>query len=140
MIFINENLLIPENELEFTASRSSGPGGQHVNTSSTRITLRFDIAGSPSLTDHQKKMLMNRLSSRISKKGELILDSQETRSQAENRDRVIARFARLLQNALRRRPVRKRTRPTRAKKEQRLQNKKIHARKKKMRRPPSTHE
>ncbi|MFW6235630.1 MAG: peptide chain release factor-like protein, partial [Desulfovibrionales bacterium] len=64
MISITPYLSIPENELEYTASRSSGPGGQHVNKTSTKITLRFDIAGSPSLSPRQKVLLLDSLRNR----------------------------------------------------------------------------
>ncbi|MFP4316778.1 MAG: alternative ribosome rescue aminoacyl-tRNA hydrolase ArfB [Desulfovibrionales bacterium] len=140
MISITPYLSIPENELEYTASRSSGPGGQHVNKTSTKITLRFDIAGSPSLSPRQKVLLLDSLRNRLTRAGVLIISSQETRSQTDNREIATARFVRILQRALKRKPVRKKTRPTRAGKERRIQSKKIQAEKKKLRKDPASRE
>jgi ribosome-associated protein len=107
MIHITDQLSIPEDELSFTASRSSGPGGQHVNKASTRVTLRFDLANSPSLNPEQKKLLQERLPTRISKQGVLRVASQKTRSQATNRKLAVERFVELLQQSLETTPERK---------------------------------
>ena len=124
MIRITDQVLIPEDEISFTASRSSGPGGQHVNKASTRVTLRFDLANSPSLTPEQKKLLLEQLATRISKQGVLRVVSQKTRSQALNREIALERFVELLQQALELRPKRKVTKPRAAAKEKRLAHKK----------------
>lgn len=109
MLTINEQVSIPEDELNFTASASSGPGGQHVNKVSTRITLWFDVANSPSFSREQKDLVMRRLGSRIGKDGVLRVISQQTRSQAANRELAVKRFMELMQAALRRIPARKKS-------------------------------
>ena len=123
MININDQLSIPQDELSFTASRSSGPGGQHVNKVSTRVTLRFDVVNSPSLTLDQKELILTRLATRISKEGVLRVVSQKTRSQAANRELALERFVRLLQEALEKRPERKPTKVPAAAKQKRLTDK-----------------
>lgn len=133
MIRINERLEIPEAELDFSASRGGGPGGQHVNKVASRVTLSFDVAGSPSLSDSQRARLLDRLSSRLTKEGVLQLSSHSSRSQAANRDEVVQRFAELLRNGLKRRKRRRATRPTRGSKERRLRAKKQRAETKKKR-------
>jgi ribosome-associated protein len=124
MIRITDQLSIPQEELKFTASRSSGPGGQHVNKASTRVTLRFDLANSPSLSPDQKQLLLERLQTRISKLGVLRVVSQKTRSQAANREVALERFVELLQQALELRPGRKLIKVPSAAKEKRLAHKK----------------
>lgn len=115
MVQITDTLFIDDDELHFTASGSSGPGGQHVNKVSTRMTLRFDVAGSPGLTSDQKERIMNRLSTRINKNGVLMVVSQQHRSQSANRELALERFVGLLREALSTTPPRKRTRvPLRA--------------------------
>jgi ribosome-associated protein len=124
MIRITDQLSIPQGELSFTASRSSGPGGQHVNKVSTRVTLRFDVANSPSLTPEQKERIFARLATRISKQGVLRVVSQKTRSQAANRELALERFVQLLQEALIQRPERKPTKVPSAAKQKRVDEKK----------------
>jgi ribosome-associated protein len=99
-IIIKKGLSIPEEELTFTASRSSGPGGQNVNKVSTRVTLWFDVAGSPSLSEADKNRLLDRLAARINKEGRLYLTARESRSQAHNRELARQRFIGLLREAL----------------------------------------
>lgn len=123
-IYINETLLIPVSELEFQFSRSSGPGGQNVNRTSTQVELYFDVVQSSSLSSEQKQRVLEALRSHIDKDGVLHLTSQETRSQVRNRELVIARFTELLRQALRPRKKRKPTKPTKAAKEERLKEKK----------------
>lgn len=101
---------IPEEELRFKASRSSGPGGQHVNKVSSRVTLLFDLAGTPSLSAEQKRRVFRRLAARITKEGLLRVVSQRHRSQAANRREVVERFVGLMRDAVR--PVRHRRRTT----------------------------
>ena len=135
---INARVSIPLSELSFRASRSGGPGGQHVNTSSTRIELWWDLAASPSLDDESRARVTSRLASRLVDEGRLLrLVSSGSRSQAQNRAEVIERFRSVLAAALREVKPRKRTRPTRASKEQRLQGKKRRGETKRQRRPPS---
>ena len=124
MIRITEQLSIPQEEFKFTASRSSGPGGQHVNKASTRVTLRFDLANSPSLSPDQKQLLLERLPTRINKLGVLRVVSQKTRSQAANRELALERFVELLQQALELRPRRKPIKVPSSAKEKRIAYKK----------------
>lgn len=131
---INSELAIPLAEFSFRTSRSSGPGGQHAQKSSTRVELLFDVANSPSLTDAQRTRLLERLASYIDTAGVLHLVSQSERSQLRNKEEVIARFQTLMRKALRRRKRRKPTRPTRASREQRLKKKKRRGETKKLRR------
>lgn len=121
-------------EFVFSASRSSGPGGQHVNKVSTRMELRFDVAASNLLSEEEKQLVLEKLASRITTAGELIIVSQSERSQLQNKDKVIEKFYALLIRALT--PVKKRTRtrPTRASVEERLDDKRKVAEKKDRRR------
>jgi ribosome-associated protein len=109
MILVTDRLAIAVEELTFTASRSSGPGGQNVNKLSTRVTLQFDVLRSPSLTEEQKGRIIAKLKSRISKDGLLRVSCQQTRSQAANRDRAVERFVELLRLALTRKRPRRTT-------------------------------
>jgi len=124
MIRINDELSIPKEELQFTASRSSGPGGQHVNKVSTRMTLRFDVVNSPSLTADQKSRILEKLATRINNAGVLRVVSQQTRSQKANRDAALERFVALLQQALEQMVERKPTKAPPAAKQKRLDEKK----------------
>ena len=133
LINVSNRLSIPEDELEFTHSRSSGPGGQNVNKVSTRVTLRFDVAHSPSLSEEEKRHLFQRLSTRINKKGVLWIAAQQSRSQSANRDLALARFAAMLREALKRPRRRIKTRIPRPVKEQRLAEKKHRSRLKEQR-------
>lgn len=100
MLVITSNLSIPERELQFRASRSSGPGGQHVNKVNTRMTLHFDIRNSPSLTAVQKYRVSQKLKTRINKDGIFSLYAHRSRSQAMNRADLLDKFCRLLREAL----------------------------------------
>ena len=138
---INDRVSIPLGELSFSASRSGGPGGQHVNTSSTRIELWWDLAASPSLDDESRARVASRLASRLVDDGRLLrLVSSGSRSQAQNRADVIERFRSVLSAALREVKPRKRTRPTKASKEQRLQGKRHRGETKRQRRRPPSHD
>jgi ribosome-associated protein len=130
---INPTLSIPHAELTFRATRSGGPGGQHVNTSATRVELRWDVGASASLDDVQRARLLDRLSGRIDSRGVLRLVESGSRSQHKNREAATARFVELLQAALRRRTPRRKTRPPRSSRESRLREKKQRAETKKMR-------
>ncbi len=136
MIAITPELAIPDGELTFTASRSGGPGGQNVNKVSTKVTLAFDVAGSPSLSLDQREHILERLATRISRDGVLQVVSQRHRSQAANREAVVRRFVELLRLALAEESPRVPTRPTRVAKERRVTSKKLRARIKRSRRRP----
>ena len=124
VIVVNETLTIPESELAFSASRSGGPGGQNVNKVSSRVTLTFDVANSPSLSHDQRRLILARLKTRINKDGVLRVISQRTRSQEMNRDDAVARFTELMQIALRKETVRVKTRVPAAARDRRLDEKK----------------
>jgi ribosome-associated protein len=124
MIQVNDRLNIPEEELSFAASRGGGPGGQHVNKVASRITLRFDVANSPSLSDDQRQRLLSTLAPRLTRDGVLMLSSHESRSQVANREEVMRRFAQLLREGLVRPKKRRPTRPTRGSRERRIESKK----------------
>lgn len=129
--FIQQRLL---SEVKFNTSRSSGPGGQNVNKVNTKVELRFNIGESVFLAENQKALLLARLKNRINGKGELVLVSEEERSQMKNKIIVINKFFRLIESSLTLQKRRKPTKPTRASVEKRLQSKKKHADKKSQRR------
>ena len=130
---INDSLWIPRAELTYRATRSGGPGGQHVNTSSSRVELAWDVDGSPSLTDEQRALIKAKLANRINSEGVMLLSGSEQRSQHQNKESVTARFAQLVAQALIIPKARKKTRPSRAAKEARLQEKKKRSETKRMR-------
>ena len=105
---------IPLDELTFRASRASGPGGQHVNKTSSRVTLFFHIDGSPSLDDDQKRRLHDKLSTRIRKDGVLWMSAQTSPSQHVNRRILIERFIALLAGALHEQRERRPSKPKRS--------------------------
>ena len=111
------------NELHFSASRSSGPGGQNVNKVSSKVELRFHVASSVLLSDAEKEMITEKLATRINAAGELILVSQAERSQLKNKERVTEKFYLLVSRALTPRKKRKATKPSAASREERLETK-----------------
>ena len=123
-----------DKELRFATSRSGGPGGQNVNKVETRVELSFDIEKSEILTDTQKQQVHLKLSSRISKEGVLKIAVNSERSQLRNKQIALERFYVMLVECFKRRKKRVPTKPSRASKEKRLQNKKIHSEKKVRRR------
>jgi ribosome-associated protein len=124
---INDRVAIPEDELVFTASRSGGPGGQHVNKVSSRVTLRFDLDASPSLTAEQKRRVRRRLATRVSRDGVLRVVCGRHRSQIANRREATERFAELVRQALRRARRRRKTTVPTASKRRRLEAKRRRA-------------
>ena len=126
-LIINEHVTIPDSELEYTASRSSGPGGQHVNTTDSRIQLRWNLVESVALTDAQRARLQRALGSRLTESGDLLLACDTNRSQRRNREEVAQRLAALVREALIPPKPRRKTRPTKASREKRLQEKKHRA-------------
>ena len=127
-ITVNSDLAIPRAELDYRATRAGGPGGQHVNTSSTKVELLWDVAKSPSITDEQRDLVMQKLRKRIGEDGILRLTSSTSRSQHQNKEDVTERFARMLADALRVPKRRKKTKMPRAVKEARLKAKKNRSR------------
>jgi ribosome-associated protein len=128
MLRVNDALAIPRAELEYRATRAGGPGGQHVNTSSTRIELTWNVQASPALSEPQRERIMEKLSSRIDGDGVLRIVAAGSRSQHQNRAAATERLAEAVERALRTPKPRKRTRTPRAAKEARLQEKKRRSR------------
>jgi ribosome-associated protein len=124
------------NELHFSASRSSGPGGQNVNKVNTKVELRFHIPSSALLSDDEKALLMEKLAKKINSEGELILVVQTERSQIRNKEKVFEKFYTLVTRALNPRKKRKPTKPSQASKEDRLEEKRKQAEKKIWRKSP----
>jgi ribosome-associated protein len=128
---------IPEHELSWRFSRSSGPGGQSVNTTDSRVELRFDLAGSPSVPEHLRVRATGRLAHRLVD-GTLSITASEYRSQHRNREAARARLTELLDRAFAPpAPKRRPTRPTKGSKERRLAGKKRRSDIKAMRRRPA---
>lgn len=136
MLEVSPALRVPLAELEFRATRSGGPGGQHVNTSSTRVEVWWDVAGSPALTEAQRQRLLVRLASRLDGSGRLRLVSSTSRSQLRNREDVTERLRQLVAEGLIVPKARKRTRPSRAAKAARLEGKRRRSATKRERRRP----
>ncbi len=125
-----------EGEVEVDVFRASGPGGQHVNTSSTRIEVWWDVANSPSVSPEQRARLLDRLGPRLDSSGRLRLVSSGSRSQLRNREDVTARLQSVVAAALAVRKKRKATKPSRAAKAARLEAKRRRAETKRHRRAP----
>ena len=123
MIEITNSIYIPEDRLVFKASRSGGPGGQNVNKVNTRVTLFFDVGNCDNLSDAQKRRIRTRLRTRVDKNGVLRVVSQKHRTQKANRETAIERMQGLLADALKTRPVRKKTRISNAANQRRLEEK-----------------
>ncbi len=133
---VSRGLVIPAAELRELASRSSGPGGQHVNKSSTRVTLRWDIQASRTLTDRQRTRLLSRLAHRLTRDGELVVHAGRARSRVRNRERARERLAELVFDGLATPRKRLATRPSAGARTRRLQQKKHRSAIKSRRRPP----
>lgn len=131
-ITVNNNLYINSEELEFSAIRAQGAGGQNVNKVSSAIHLRWDIANS-SIPDFYKQKLLSAKDSRLTSNGEFVLKAQTHRTQARNRDDAIERLKRFVLNAIKVEKKRIKTRPTLGSKKRRLESKKRNQKKKSMR-------
>jgi ribosome-associated protein len=127
-------------EFIFSASRSSGPGGQNVNKVSSKVELRFSVPASKILTDVEKERVLYRLAKKLTDEGILIITSQSERTQLDNKGKVIEKFYALLEKALAPRKKRKLTRPTEESKAKRLEFKRRQAEKKSMRKRPGNKE
>ena|SRR5215813_4718592 len=123
-LLITPALAIDDWELDERFVRASGPGGQNVNKVATAVQLRFDVARSPSLTDEVRQRLRAIAGSRMTEEGVLVIDARAFRTQAQNRDEARERLADLIRRALVRPKRRRKTRPTKAAKERRLETKK----------------
>ena len=124
-------------ELKFKAVRSSGPGGQHVNKTSSKVEVSFTISTSEALSANEKSRLTRILASRISSEGTIILSCGETRSQHRNKTIVLKRLVALLEDSLKVQKKRTKTKPSKNSIERRLKSKKGQALKKANRKPPT---
>lgn len=130
---LGEGLIVPAGALRASTSRSGGPGGQHVNKVATKVTIELDLDLLP-LPEDRKEQVRERLGGRVTGAGILRVTSQSERSQLANRDRALARMEELLREALEEPKTRKRTRPPKAQKQKRLEEKKRRGELKKLRR------
>ena len=137
LLAVNETLSIPRSELDVRVSRSSGAGGQHVNKTSSRVEIFWNVASSRALTEEQRERLRAKLASRLSSDGAVRVVASDMRSQSRNRELAEERLAELVRRALVVPRRRKPTKPTRAAKEARLESKKRHSHKKRQRRDGS---
>jgi ribosome-associated protein len=119
---------IPLREIALRATRSSGPGGQHANTTDTRVEASFDVEASQSLTDEQKRRIISRAGARVT------AVAQDERSQTRNRELALERLAARLSSALAVRRPRRKTRPTKGSVQRRLAGKRVRAERKRSRR------
>jgi ribosome-associated protein len=129
-LMVRGNTAIPLDEIELRASRSSGPGGQHANKTSSRIEASFDVSASQALSDAQKRRIMSRLGPRV------VAVAQDARSQTRNRELALERLAGRLSDALEVQRPRRATRPSGAAVQRRLSDKRRQAERKSQRRPP----
>jgi len=130
---VNESVSIPRSELDVRVSRSSGAGGQHVNKTSSRVEIFWNIPGSRALSEDQKTRILVKLASRLTTEGSVRVVASDMRSQSRNRDLAEERLAELVRRALLVPKKRKATRPSLASKEARLESKKRQSSKKRER-------
>ncbi len=131
---MNEEQLIKE--LDFRAVKSSGPGGQHVNKTASKVELYFDVDSSEGLSDIEKERLLKAFSTRITKDNIMILQNANSRSQHKNKEAVISQFLEMIKSGTKAPKIRKKTKPGKMAKHKRLREKKIQAEKKQNRKNP----
>ncbi len=122
-LFIKHGITIPEHELEIATSRSGGAGGQHVNKTETRITVRWNIKNSTVLTEEQKEYLLSKLQSQLTSEGDIVIHNSESRSQQQNKKNALNNLAATIRNALHKPKKRVATKISKALKEARLKTK-----------------
>lgn len=123
-------------ELEISTARSGGSGGQHVNKVETKVILRFNVNGSQLLSEYEKETIQKALEGKLTKSGDLIITAENHSSQIKNKELAYKKMERTLSKAFVKPKVRKKTKPTKASQKKRLEKKKMHSDKKKMRKDP----
>lgn len=123
-------------EVDFKAVRSSGPGGQHANKTATKVELSLHIPSSKGLSDDEKIRVLDKLKNHINKELILVVTDESSRSQLKNREAAFDKLETLLEKALRKRKPRKKTKPGKRAKEDRLREKRIRGEKKSLRQKP----
>lgn len=133
-VFVQNGITIPAHELEITTSRSSGAGGQHVNVTETRVTVRWNVKQTHVLDEQQKQRVLQNLAHKLTADGDLIVHNSSSRSQQQNKENALNQLAQEIKKALYVPKKRMKTKISRTAKEARLQSKKRHSDVKKMRR------
>ncbi len=110
-VVVNDHVVIPEQELEITTSRAGGPGGQHVNKTDSRITVRWNVYATMALNETQKARVIQNLQSQLTTEGDVMVHNSQSRSQLDNKEAALANLAALVRKAL---LVPKRRKPTQA--------------------------
>lgn len=135
-LVVNKKITIPAAELDISFARSGGPGGQHVNKTATKAVLRWNPGESAVLTEPDRKRILEKLASKLTTEGDLIVTSSRTRNQTRNREDARQRMAEMIRKALRRQRKRKKTRVPRSAKKRRLSDKRHRSRVKEGRKAP----
>lgn len=137
MLNITPCIVIDENEIQLDFIRASGPGGQHVNKAATAVQLRFDVHNSPSLPADVRQRLIRLAGSRMTEEGTLIITAQRFRSQERNRQDAVDRMVELIRKAAEKPRLRRKTKPSLAARQRRLDAKRRRGKTKRLRRPIS---
>jgi ribosome-associated protein len=122
-LYIKNGITIPEHELQITTSRSGGAGGQHVNKTETRITVRWNVKSSTAITEEQRQYLLERLESQLTSEGDILVHNSESRSQQQNKKNALNNLAAIIRNGLHKPKKRVATKISKALKEARLKSK-----------------
>ena len=137
MLYITDNIEIPEKELELRFIRASGPGGQNVNKVASAVQLRFDVAASSALPEDVRQRLVKLAGRKLTTEGVLVIEARRHRTQQANREDAVERLVALIRRAARRPKSRRRSRPTAASREKRLGDKRHRSKAKQRRQRPA---